>query len=219
MEVEFTGRQVKVAKSTQEMARQGIERVEQLLGKVTSAACIFRAERHLQIVEITLKTRQHGIVAHGESTTQLSALRLALDHAESQAQRFRERMRTRKRQPKDEKTPEIAIGKSATRSATKSAESFGEPAEMVPRTVGGKRRAVIRKDAIEVQSRPGGAAVVEPHVLRASEAIAARPMTIEQAVKKAESEDRELLIFRDSAGRQFVLHRRRDEQMEMVEII
>ena len=43
-------------------------------------------------------------------------------------------------------------------------------------------------------------------------------MTIEEAVKDAEFRDRDLLIFRTVSGDMFVLHRRRDGQMELVEI-
>jgi putative sigma-54 modulation protein len=60
--------------------------------------------------------------------------------------------------------------------------------------------------------------VVEPHILKSAEAIALRPMTVEEAVKDAEFRDRDLLIFRNSSGDTFVLHRRRDGQMELVEI-
>jgi putative sigma-54 modulation protein len=45
-----------------------------------------------------------------------------------------------------------------------------------------------------------------------------RSMTIEEAVKDAEFRDRDLLVFRTSAGELYVLHRRRDGQMELVEI-
>ena len=45
-----------------------------------------------------------------------------------------------------------------------------------------------------------------------------RPMSLEEAVKEAEFRDRDLLIFRNSAGDLFVLHRRRDGQMELVEV-
>ena len=58
----------------------------------------------------------------------------------------------------------------------------------------------------------------EPHILKSGEAIALRAMTIEEAVKEAEFRDRDLLIFHNSAGDLFVLHRRRDGQMELVEI-
>ena len=71
---------------------------------------------------------------------------------------------------------------------------------------------------IAVHSFPAGKTVVEPHIVSASEAIALTPMTIEEAVKEAEFRDRDLLIFRNLTGEQYVLHRRRDGQMELVEL-
>ena len=59
---------------------------------------------------------------------------------------------------------------------------------------------------------------MEPHILKSGDAIAIRPMTVEEAVKEAEFRDRDLLIFRNLAGALFVLHRKRDGQMELVEI-
>ena len=50
-------------------------------------------------------------------------------------------------------------------------------------------------------------------------AVVATPLAaIEDAVKDTEFRDRDLLIFRNPAGEMFVLHRRRDGQMELVEI-
>ena len=72
--------------------------------------------------------------------------------------------------------------------------------------------------SIAVHSFPASTAIVEPHVVKNGEAIAIRPMTIEEAVKDAEFRDRDLLIFRNASGDVFVLHRRRDGQMELVEI-
>ena len=43
-------------------------------------------------------------------------------------------------------------------------------------------------------------------------------MSIEEAVKEAEFRDRDLLVFRNAGGELYVLHRRRDGQMELVEI-
>jgi len=60
--------------------------------------------------------------------------------------------------------------------------------------------------------------VVEPHIVKSGEAIALKPMTIEEAVKETEFRDRDLLIFRTATGDTFVLHRRRDGQMELVEL-
>jgi putative sigma-54 modulation protein len=72
--------------------------------------------------------------------------------------------------------------------------------------------------AIAVHSFPARKAVVEPHVASNGEAFSLKPMTIEEAVKDAEFRDRDLLVFHNLSGELFVLHRRRDGQMELVEI-
>ncbi len=74
------------------------------------------------------------------------------------------------------------------------------------------------RTSIAVHSFPMRSTVVEPHIVKSGEAISLRPMTIEEAVKDAEFRDRDLLIFRTAVGETFVLHRRRDGQMELVEI-
>jgi putative sigma-54 modulation protein len=215
MDVEFTARQVKISKPLKTGAIEGIERIQLVLGKITSAGVVFRAERHLQIVEIALKCRNRSIVAKGESATQAAALKIALDHAEHQAQRFRDRVRTRKRLPNSEKAPETTNGAKAPKSAPRKVAPKHEEVALpsVARDPGKRMKA-----AIAVHSFPGKPAVVEPHILSAAEAVAIRPMTIEEAVKEAEFRDRDLLIFRNPAGDQFVLHRRRDGKMELVEI-
>jgi putative sigma-54 modulation protein len=222
MDVEFTARQVKVSKVMKDGATEGIERIALVLGRLTAAKLTFWAERHLQIVEITLQSRHHAIVSKGEAVTQESALRQALAHAELQAQRFRDRVRTRKRLPKVAPTAEARAPRKASRARVVAAIDSGA-AEMVPER-NGHRPAVARPPgrqtmaAITVHSFPGKPAVVEPHILSAAEALAIRPMTIEEAVKEAEFRDRDLLVFRDLAGDLFVLHRRRDGKMELVEI-
>ena len=69
-----------------------------------------------------------------------------------------------------------------------------------------------------MHSFPARKTVVEPHIVTNGEAIALKAMTIEEAVKDAEFRDRDLLIFRNPSGDTFVLHRRRDGQMELVEL-
>jgi putative sigma-54 modulation protein len=88
-----------------------------------------------------------------------------------------------------------------------------EDGEMRPSRLSAKTRT-----SIAVHSFPAKPTVVEPHIVKNGEAIALRPMTIEEAVKDAEFRDRDLLIFRNPSGDVFVLHRRRDGQMELVEI-
>lgn len=225
MEVEFTARQVKISKGLKTGAEEGIERIALVLGRITSAALTFRAERHLQIVEISLQSRHHSIVARGESTSQESALRQALAHAELQAQRFRDRVRTRKRLPKVAPAIEARAPRRAARVHARAVLESPSPADATEHAEqNGHRPAIARppgkrtKAAITVHSFPGKPAVVEPHILSATEALAIRPMTIEEAVKEAEFRDRDLLVFRDPAGSLYVLHRRRDGKMELVEV-
>ncbi|MGD0732553.1 MAG: hypothetical protein ABR956_14930, partial [Terracidiphilus sp.] len=122
--------------------------------------------------------------------------------------RYRDRRMEGKRLPKEEKmltAPPVARPKS--RSAQPDAdEAAAKPARTRARA------------SIAVHSFPSRATVVEPHVLRSADAIALKPLTLEEAVKEAEFRDRDLLIFHSPAGDMFVLHRRRDGQMEIVEI-
>jgi putative sigma-54 modulation protein len=132
-----------------------------------------------------------------------------MEHAENQARRYRDRRLERKRLPKGEK---VLTAPPVTRPKARPAQPEAAAGEAKP------ARAAKPGASIAVHSFPSRAAVVEPHILKNGEAIALRPMTVEEAVKEAEFRDRDLLIFRNPAGDIFVLHRRRDGQMELVEI-
>jgi putative sigma-54 modulation protein len=208
MEVELTARQVRIPKALRAQVEEGMNRIARILGRTTTASITFRTQRHLQIAELTVKARMQTIAACGEADTQESALRAALAHAENQALRHRDRKISRKRLPKEEKmleAPPVSKPKVARLTQADAAIENGGPAA--------KPRAEIA-----VHSFPAPAAVVEPHVVKSGDAIAMRPMTVEEAVKEAEFRDRDLLIFRNASGDLFVLHRRRDGQMELVEV-
>jgi putative sigma-54 modulation protein len=207
MEVELTARQVRIPKALRQQAEEGMNRIARILGKTTSAAVTFRTQRHLHIAELTVTARLQTIAAAGQADTQEAALKAALEHAENQAHRYRDRNLTRKRLPKEEKmmsAPPVTRPKSRPAPTEESAQA--EAAAKKART------------AIPVHSFPAQPTVVEPHIVKSGEAIAMRPMTMEEAVKEAEFRDRDLLVFRNQNGDLFVLHRRRDGQMELVEI-
>ena len=207
MEVEFTARQVSVPRSVRSQAEEGLERVGRILGKTARANITFRAQRHLQIVELTIKARVQTIEAAGKADTLESALRIAIQHAENQALRYRDRQFERKRLPKLDKVltaPPVTHPKRGAQP-----EGLAENGKLT--------RAKVRT-AIAVHSFPANSTLVEPHILSSGEAIAVKPMTIEEAVKDAEFRDRDLLIFRNRIGELYVLHRRRDGQMELVEV-
>ena len=208
MEVEFTARQVKISRALRTQAEEGMERIGRILGKGAHASITFGAQRHVQIVELTVQARLQKIAATGKADTLESALREAMAHAEHQARRYRDRKLVSKRLPKEEK---ILTAPPVARPKSRVSPSVAEDGIAA-------RAAVKARASIAVHSFPASTAVVEPHIVKNGEAIAMRPMTIEEAVKDAEFRDRDLLIFRNPSGDVFVLHRRRDGQMELVEI-
>lgn len=210
MDMEFTSRQGKITKALRKQAEEGMERIGRILGRAARVNVVFDAERHLHRVELTIKGRAQQFAAEGKAPRAEAALRQALSHAEAQARRYRDRKIVNNRLPIAEKVVSAPpLGRPKARSAAPDGMAAEESA---PRN-GTKPRA-----SIAVHSFPAKATVVEPHVVRNGDAFALRPMTIEQAVKEAEFRDRDLLIFHDPAGQMFVLHRRRDGQMELVEI-
>jgi putative sigma-54 modulation protein len=70
---------------------------------------------------------------------------------------------------------------------------------------------------VTVHSFPARMPIAEPHVVRSSDSVALRPMTLEEAVKEAEFRDRDVFVFRDNEGHLMVLHRKRDGKMELIE--
>ena len=206
MEVEYTARQVKISKAARNKAEEGLTRIARVVGKTATASAIFSAQKLDQIVELTVQGRSQKLVAKGKAATQTVALKEALERIEAQALRHRDRRLETKRLPKVEKA-ELPVGRGRTRAA-KAAATEEKPV---------RAKAKVRK-TIAVKSHPAKPAISEPHVLTADEAIAQRPMTIEEAVKETEAGDRDLLIFHNPDGDLFVLHRRKDGEMELVEI-
>ncbi len=208
MELEFTARQGKISKALRTQAEEALQRIALILGKSARACITISTQRHMQIVELTVQARQQTIAATGKAATSDAALREAIEHADNQARRYRDRRMEGKRLPKEEKvlTAPPVVRPKARAAQPEAGEGPAKPARTRARA------------SIAVHSFPSRATVVEPHILKSGEAIALRPMTMEEAVKEAEFRDRDLLIFYDLSGNMFVLHRRRDGQMELVEI-
>jgi putative sigma-54 modulation protein len=209
MEVEFTARKTKISKALRTQAEEGMQRIARILGKSARASVVFDAQKRQQIAEVTIQARMQTIVATGKAVTLDAALRQAVEHAENQARRHRDRRLGSKRLPTEEKVltaPPVARPK--TRAAQPDEAEGEKPAR-------GKARG---RTTIAVHSFPDRSTVVEPHIVKSSQAVALKPLTIEEAVKEVEFRDRDLLVFRNLMGELFVLHRRRDGEMELVEI-
>jgi putative sigma-54 modulation protein len=205
MQVAITARKSKISTALRTQAEEGMERIGRILGRTARASITFSAQRHIHIVELSIMARTQKLAATGKGDSPEAALREALAHAEHQAHRHRDRRIVSNRLPKEDKVltaPPVARPKARV-----------DPATEADKQTRGKART-----SIAVHSFPSRATVVEPHIVKSGEAISLKPMSIEEAVKDAEFRDRDLLIFRTVIGEMFVLHRRRDGQMELVEI-
>lgn len=192
MDSELTGRNVKVTKQLREMAHEGLARMEKIVGRGSSAHIIFSSQRHLHMAEVTVNSRHHKVVGLGEAPDLMTALRNALEKAEKQAIRWKKRMVEKKRQsqPLSASLPDAAP----------------------PRPSAPAARKRHSKAALADGPLP------ELHVVSARDSMARRPMTLEEAVKEAESRDREVFVFRDAAGDVKVIHRTREGLVRLIEV-
>ncbi|MFT4111905.1 ribosome hibernation-promoting factor, HPF/YfiA family [Silvibacterium sp.] len=224
MQVEYTGRQVTISSNFRTLAEEGVERVAKLFPRITSVHVILSAEKYRQTAEVTIKTRLHEFLGISESTSMETALREALDKAETQAIKCKKKLEAKKRTPKAEK---IVAETQLQRPARKAAKLMPRPVEdldEVPAVVNGNgsrngsgRRAASVTVPVTVHTFPSRTPILEPHIVRSTDGVALRPMTLEEAVKEAEFRDREVFVFRDSKGHVKVLHRKRDGKMELIE--
>ena len=201
MEVEFTAKQGKITKTLRDKATLALDKMGRILGKTARASVTLGAQRQHQIIEITLQARSQTIAASGKGAKADIALHQALEHAELQVMRYRDRKIVAKRLPKEEK---LLVAPPVSRTKSRAAQ----PEEPVAKP---KKRS---KAAAVVEAKVPG----QPSLVQGGDAVAAKPMRIEEAVKDAESRDRDLLIFRTPGGDLHVLHRRRDGKMELVEV-
>ncbi len=100
MQIDYTGRQTEVSADLRLYTEDRLRKLTRLLRDRYSVHVILTAERHLRIVEITLKFRDHTLVGVGETADPRSSINSALDKLERQALRLLERRRTRKRRSK-----------------------------------------------------------------------------------------------------------------------
>lgn len=213
MQIDYTGRQVTVTPALRAQTEVGIERIEKILGRLTSVHVILSATKYRQTAEVTIKTRLTEIVGIAECPNMETSLRDALMKAETQAIRARKKLHTKKRQPKEEKStvePQLA----RPRKPAKAVLSEDEAIPAAGRNGNGREREMI---PVTVHSFPAISPVHEPHLIRSTDSVALRPMTIEEAVKEAEFRDRDVFVFRDNEGGVKVLHRKRDGKMELIE--
>ena len=197
MNVEYTGRQFEVTPAIRKQVQSGLEKVQKILGDFDTHV-ILSAEKHRHIAEITVTVRNHApIVGLAEATDMIAAIGSALDRIDRQAVKYKTKWKSKKRQAR---------------------KKFAQQPmrEEVPLAVavGGTLETAV---PVTVHSFPTVVKFTETHIVRSSDSVSHKPLTLEEAVKEAEFRDREVFVFRDPEGKVKVLHRKRDGKMELIE--
>ncbi|MDQ2835069.1 MAG: ribosome-associated translation inhibitor RaiA [Acidobacteriota bacterium] len=207
MDVEYTGRQTTVTKKLKLQAEAGLARIAKILGDSANVHVILCKDKYRHNAEVTVQTRHQKLVASCEAAEMEAALRDALAKLEQQAIRHKKRFGTIKRHPKVD-----VKGNGADQSVSATAKKVAAVKVVSRSSVGRKAVPML------VHSFPSRSPLPEPHVVRSTEGIALRPMSLEEAVKEAAFRDRDVFVFRDHQGQAMVLCRKRDGKMELIEI-
>ncbi len=198
MNVEFTGRQYAITPKVRKQVERGLGKLSKILGDNLESKVILAVEKHRCKAEITVTVRSNPMVGMAEAGDMTSAVGEALDRIERQAIKSQTRWRSMKQKAR-KKQPASA------------AEVQVEQYRMA---VGASASTAV---PVVVHAYPVVARTLEAHVVPSSDAVALRPMTVEEAVKEAQFKDRDVFVFRDPKGKVKVLHRTRDGKMELIE--
>ena len=195
MNVEYTGRQHKVTPANRKEVEAALAKIQKFLGDKCEAKVILTTEKRRHKAEINVIARKGTLVALAESNDMTLAIGEALDHLQKQAVKYKTRWRTKKRnqQRKWDGKPELD--------------------EVLPESVSADKTIV----SVVVHKFPAIAKTTDVHLVHSSDAVAIRPMTLEEAIKEAHFRDRDVFVFRDTKGKVMVLHRTRDGKMELIE--
>ena len=195
MNVEYTGRQFEITPAIRKEIETGLNKLSRFLGETFKSKVILTAEKSRRIAEITIKRRNNPIVGIAESLDMSAAITQALGHIEKQALKHNGRKRDTKR-------------------VTKAKWKREAPEVELTMAVGATSTTAV---PVVVHKFPGNKKTTEAHLVRSDDAVAIRPMTLEEAVKECEFRDREVFVFRDKEGNVKVLHRKKDGKLELIE--
>ena len=194
MNVEYTGRQYEITPNIRKQVEHGLTKLTKILGSFDSKV-ILAVEKHRCKAEITVTVRSNPIVGLAEANDMLAAIGEALDRIERQAVKYKTRWRSKKQRARRKWNGEARL-------------------EEQQLAVGATVAAAV---PVVVHAFPAVVRTAEAHVTYPQDAVALRPLTLEEAIKEAEFRDRDVFVFRDPKGRVKVLHRTKDGKMELIE--
>jgi putative sigma-54 modulation protein len=197
MNVEYTGRHYEVTSANRKEVEAGLTKIREILRDRFESKVILAVEKHRHKAEITIASAMGPLVGVAQAGDMKAAIGEALDHLEKQALKHKTRIIAKKRRNHGKWNGEDKPEPSAAGPVP--AFSAVPPVSMV------------------VHKFPAFAKSTEVHLVRSDEAVAMRPMTLEEAIKEAHFRDRDVFVFRDPKGKLMILHRTRDGKMELIE--
>jgi putative sigma-54 modulation protein len=200
MNVEYTGRHYEVTPAVRKNIETGLTKIRKILGDKFETKVVLTLEKKRNKAEITISPRNGPLVGLAQAGDMVAAINEALEHLEKQAVKYKTRWRTKKRHNHKSASPKKWTGES--------------PQEQLATAVGLTEATAVD---VVVHKFPAVAKTTEVHLVRSEEAVAMRPMTLEEAIKEAHFRDRDVFVFRDNKGKVMVLHRTRDGKMELIE--
>jgi putative sigma-54 modulation protein len=195
MNVEYTGRQFEITPAIRKEVETGLAKIRKILGDRFETKVILAVEKHRHKAEITITPRNGPIVGLAQANDMKLAVNEALGHIEKQALKYKTRLISKKR--KSQKKWNGESKQDEVQTAVGLSEKTSVP--------------------VVVHKFPAVAKTTEVHLTHSSEAVALRPMTLEEAIKECHFRDRDVFVFRDLKGTVMVLHRTRDGKMELIE--
>ena len=205
MNVEYTGRQYEVTNAIRKEVETGLTKIRKILGDRFDSKVILAVEKHRHKAEITISPRNGPLVGLAQAKDMSIAVNEALDHLEKQAIKYKTRWQSKKRSAR--KTEEVKKWNGHSSLAPSSQEELQT-------VVGLSEKTAV---PVVVHKYPAVAKTTEVHLVRSDDAVAMRPMTLEEAIKEAHFKDRDVFVFRDPKGKVMILHRTRDGKMELIE--
>jgi putative sigma-54 modulation protein len=210
MNVEYTGRHYEVTPAIRKEVETGLSKIRKILGDRFEAHVILTVEKHRHKAEITISPRNGPLVGLAQAKDMTIAVNEALDHLEKQAVKYKKRWQSKKLSAR--KTEEAKKWNGHSAEAPESERPI--PPDGARAKVGLTEKTAV---PVAVHRYPAVARTTEVHLVRSSESVAMRPMTLEEAIKEAHFRDRDVFVFRDPKGKLLILHRTRDGKMELIE--
>ncbi|HEY6338628.1 MAG TPA: ribosome-associated translation inhibitor RaiA [Candidatus Sulfotelmatobacter sp.] len=205
MNVEYTGRHYEITSAIRKEVETGLTKIRKILGDKFETKVILAVEKHRHKAEITISPRNGPLVGLAQAKDMIIAVNEALDHLERQAVKYKTRWQSKKRSAR--KTEEVKKWNGHSISPL-------EQEADLQTSVGLSEKTAV---PVVVHKYPAVAKTTEVHLVRSDDAVAMRPMTLEEAIKEAHFKDRDVFVFRDPKGKVMILHRTRDGKMELIE--